>query len=161
MDARRSDGARAIVLGAGAGGGVPQWNCGCPVCALARRGDPRVRPASQAGLAVPGNGRTWVLVNASPDLRAQMAATPSLHPRSPRHSPVTDVILTGGEVDQVAGLLTMREGSPFRLHATKATHAALEANPIFDVLQPDIVERRTFTTPGVVDVADLRIEVVL
>ena len=139
---------------------MPQWNCGCTVCALIRARDPRVRPASQAGLAVSGDGLGWVLVNASPDLRAQLDACAHLHPRGLRHSPVTDVILTGAEVDQVAGLLTMREGSAFRLHATAAVHAELAANPIFDVLRPEAVERRTLTLPGIVEAADLRIEII-
>src|ERR1700733_4521039 len=96
----------AIVLGAAAGGGFPQWNCRCPVCSLAWAGDPRVKPRSQASIAVSANGEQWVLINASPDLRAQIAATRALHPRSGlRGSPIAAVILTGGEIDQVAGLL--------------------------------------------------------
>jgi pyrroloquinoline quinone biosynthesis protein B len=114
----------AVVLGSAAGGGFPQWNCRCPVCSLAWAGDPRVKPRSQASIAVSANGEQWVLINASPDLRTQIAATPALHPRGGlRDSPIAAVILTGGEIDQVAGLLTLRERQSFRLFATAATHA--------------------------------------
>ena len=61
----------AIVLGAAAGGGFPQWNCRCAVCRLAWDGDPRVVARTQASLAVSADGERWTLLNASPDLRAQ------------------------------------------------------------------------------------------
>ena len=70
----------AIVLGAAAGGGFPQWNCNCAVCRLAWAGDPRVRARSQASLALQIGREEWLLVNASPDLRAQILANPALHP---------------------------------------------------------------------------------
>jgi pyrroloquinoline quinone biosynthesis protein B len=131
----------AIVLGAAAGGGLPQWNCRCPVCELARAGDSRVRPRTQAGLAVSGGDGRWVLINASPDLRQQIERTPALRPRSGlRDTPIKAVVLTGAEIDQIAGLLSLRESSPFTLYATPGTHAALAANPIFDALR--MMERR-------------------
>src|SRR5476649_1958767 len=99
----------AIILVAAAGGGFPQWNCFCPVCRLAWSGDPRVKPRTQASLAVSADGRHWVLLNASPDLRAQLQATPDLHPRELRESPIASIVLSGAEVDQTAGLLTLRE----------------------------------------------------
>ena len=98
-------GLTAIVLGAAAGGGFPQWNCNCDVCRLAWAGDARVRPRTQASLAVSRDGRRWTLLNASPDLRAQIAATPALRPRETRGSPIEAVVLTGAEIDQTAGLL--------------------------------------------------------
>jgi pyrroloquinoline quinone biosynthesis protein B len=138
----------AVVLGSAAGGGFPQWNCRCPICSLAWAGDPRVKPRSQASIAVSANGEQWVLINASPDLRAQIAATPALHPRGGlRDSPLAAVILTGGEIDQVAGLLTLRERQSFRLFATAATHAFVAANPMFAALAPDVVSRRA-VVPG-------------
>jgi pyrroloquinoline quinone biosynthesis protein B len=138
----------AVVLGSAAGGGFPQWNCRCPVCSLAWAGDPRVKPRSQASIAVSANGEQWVLINASPDLRGQIAATPALHPRSGlRGSPIAAVILTGGEIDQVAGLLTLRERQSFRLFATAATHAFVGANPMFAALAPDVVSRHA-VMPG-------------
>src|ERR1700683_2232600 len=100
----------AIVLGAAAGGGFPQWNCRCPTCRLAWAGDQRVKPRTQASLALSGDGEPWTLLNASPDLRAQVQATPALQPKAElRGSPIAAVVLTGAEVDQTAGLLTLRE----------------------------------------------------
>ena len=145
----------AIVLGSAGGGGFPQWNCRCPVCQLAWAGDTRVTARAQASLAVSGDGEQWILLNATPDLRAQLLATPSLQPRADlRSSPIAAVILTGAEVDQVAGLLTLRERQAFTVLATDDTLAALEANPIFGVLAADAVRRRTvalgvrFPLPG-------------
>ena len=125
----------AIVLGSAAGGAYPQWNCRCPVCALAWAGDPRVRPRTLCGLAVSADGEAWTLLNASPDLGGQIRATPALHPReSPRGSPIKSVVLTGGEIDQIAGLLTLRESTPVALHATAVTHAAVNSNMMLEAL---------------------------
>jgi pyrroloquinoline quinone biosynthesis protein B len=132
----------AIVLGSAAGGGFPQWNCACANCRLARAGDKRVKPRTQASLAVTNDDEHWILINASPDLRAQLTATPALHPRNGlRDSPVAAVVLTGAEIDQVTGLLTLRERQPFTLHATAETLAAVAANPMFKALAADVVTR--------------------
>ena len=72
---------RALVLGSDAGGGVPQWNGGCRVCRLAWSGDPRVKPRTQAGVALSVDGANWVLLNAAIDLPQQILATPALHPK--------------------------------------------------------------------------------
>jgi pyrroloquinoline quinone biosynthesis protein B len=145
----------AVVLGAAAGGGFPQWNCRCPVCQLAWAGDPRVKPRTQASLAVSADAEHWILLNASPDLRAQVQAGAILRPRAgKRDSPIAAVVLTGAEVDQTVGLLTLRERQGFALFATAETLAALQANPIFGVLGADIVARKTvalaepFDLPG-------------
>ena len=138
----------AIVLGAAAGGGFPQWNCRCAVCRLAWAGDGRVKPRTQASLAVSADREHWILLNASPDLRAQIQATPALQPRAaPRGSPIAAVVLTGAEVDQIAGLLTLREGQSFTLYATAETLAALDANPVFGVLAAGAVARK-IVAPG-------------
>ncbi|UHC13936.1 pyrroloquinoline quinone biosynthesis protein PqqB [Methylobacterium currus] len=132
----------AIVLGSGAGGGVPQWNCRCPICAMARAGDRRVLPRTQSSLAVSADGDHWLLVNASPDIRQQLFDTPALHPREGlRHSPIRAVLLTNGDVDHVAGLLTLREGQPFRLHATRGILDSIGDNRVFDVMAQGVVER--------------------
>ena len=132
----------AIVLGSAAGGGFPQWNCRCPVCRLAWAGDARVKPRTQASVAVSTEGASWILLNTAPDLRSQIAATPELQPQAnTRGSPIAAVILTGAEVDQVAGLLTLRERQSFDLIATEETLACLAENPIFDVLAPYLVRR--------------------
>jgi pyrroloquinoline quinone biosynthesis protein B len=138
----------AVVLGSAAGGGFPQWNCCCPVCRLAWAGDPRVKPRTQASIAVSADGERWLLINASPDLRAQISATPVLRPKADRRdSPIAAVILTGAEIDQTTGLLTLRERQPFRLLATAATHGFVAGNPMFSALQPDLVPRLTIV-PG-------------
>ncbi|NLS70749.1 pyrroloquinoline quinone biosynthesis protein PqqB [Bradyrhizobium brasilense] len=134
---------RVVVLGAAAGGGVPQWNCGCAVCRTARSNHPELQ-STQASIAVSGDGVHWFLVNASPDLRQQLIATPQLHPKhgALRHSPIAGVILTNGEIDAVAGLLSMREGSPFTIYAHERVLAILRANSIFNVLSDKNVDRR-------------------
>jgi pyrroloquinoline quinone biosynthesis protein B len=133
---------RVVVLGAAAGGGVPQWNCGCAVC-LAARTDPELR-STQASIAISADGDHWFLINASPDLRQQLIATPQLHPRAGklRHSPISGVILTNGEVDAVAGLLSMREGSPFTIYAHAKVISILKDNSIFNVLNEKNVRRQ-------------------
>jgi pyrroloquinoline quinone biosynthesis protein B len=133
---------RVVVLGAAAGGGIPQWNCGCPVCQAARNEYPELQ-STQASIAISADGEHWFLVNASPDLRQQLIATPQLHPKpgALRHSPIAGVILTNGEIDAVAGLLSMREGSPFAIYAHPKVLAILQSNSIFNVLSEKNVAR--------------------
>ena len=133
---------RVVVLGAAAGGGVPQWNCGCPACRMARGEEPELQ-STQTSIAVSADGEHWYLVNASPDLRQQLINTPQLHPRKGalRHSPIAGVILTNGEIDAVAGLLSMREGSPFAIYAHPKVLAILKSNSIFNVLSEKNVAR--------------------
>jgi pyrroloquinoline quinone biosynthesis protein B len=134
----------AIVLGSAAGGGYPQWNCRCAVCRLAWAGDRRVVARTQASVAVSADGRQWTLLNAAPDLRAQIAATAVLQPHEgTRSSPLAAVVLTGGEVDQTAGLLSLRERQPFSLHATAETLGFIADNPMFAALAADVVGRET------------------
>jgi pyrroloquinoline quinone biosynthesis protein B len=132
---------RIVVLGAAAGGGVPQWNCGCAVCQAARSG---ALQSTQASIAISADGEHWFLINASPDLRQQLIASPQLHPKAGqlRHSPIVGVILTNSEVDAVAGLLSMREGSPFTIYAHPRVLAILKANSIFNVLSETNVRRQ-------------------
>src|SRR4051794_14749222 len=134
---------RVVVLGAAAGGGVPQWNCGCEGCRTARENGQELQ-RTQASVAFSGDAQHWFLINASPDLRQQLNATPQLHPKPPslRHTPVAGVILTNSEVDAIAGLLSMREGSPFTIYAHARTLAILRANSIFNVLGEINVRRQ-------------------
>src|SRR6202161_16218 len=134
---------RVVVLGAAAGGGVPQWNCGCRGCQAARTRNPELQ-STQPSLAVSADGDHWFLINASPDLRQQITATPQLHPAPGklRHSPITGVILTNGEIDAITGLLSMREGSPFTIYAHEKVLAILKANSIFNVLNEKQVRRQ-------------------
>ncbi len=141
-----------VVLGTAAGGGVPQWNCGCANCRSARNGHPELK-STQASIAVSADRQHWFLINASPDLRQQITDTPVLHPRAGfrRQSPIAGVILTNGEVDALAGLLSLREGTAFDLYAHGRVLSILSDNPIFNVLRPDVVPRRELTLGSIVD----------
>ncbi len=132
------------VLGSAAGGGFPQANCNCRNCADVRAGKPGLSPRTQSSVAVSADGARWLLLNASPDIRQQIAATPQLAPRPgdpPRSSPIAGVALTNGDVDHVAGLLSLREGLRFTLYASERVLAALRDNPIFNVLSAASVPR--------------------
>lgn len=133
-----------IVLGAGAGGGLPQWNCGCQNCAAARAGD--IPSMTQSSIAVSADGETWALINASPDLRVQLAANVALHPTGLRESPLRAALVTNGDIDHIAGLLTLRENQPFDLYATPAIHDILAVNPVFSALNADLVMRMPVAT---------------
>ena len=143
---------RILVLGAAAGGGFPQWNCNCETCRRAWNGS--VPSQTQASLAVSADDENWVLLNASPDLRAQILATPALHPRRPgRDSPLSGAVLTNGDVDALAGLLTLRESWPLALYATPRVLDVLAGNTIFNVLNPDHVVRRKLALGTPMDLA--------
>ncbi|MEX0758699.1 MAG: pyrroloquinoline quinone biosynthesis protein PqqB [Tistlia sp.] len=134
---------RVLVLGAAAGGGFPQWNSNSPASRRARDGDPVAPACSQSSIAVSRDGRRWVVFNASPDIRQQINDNPPLHPaEGVRHTPIASVVLTNADVDHVAGLLTLRESQAFSLYATPRVLAVLAENSIFNVLNPDFVERR-------------------
>lgn len=141
---------RIVVLGAAAGGGFPQWNCNCDTC---RRGWGGEVPAqTQASLAVTVDDEHWFLLNASPDLRAQILANPPLQPRrAGRDSPIAGAVLTNGDVDAVAGLLTLRESWPLALYATPRVLGVIEANSIFKVLDPERVARRPLALDRPID----------
>lgn len=132
------------ILGSAAGGGFPQINCNCRNCADARQGRPGLKPRTQSSVAVSRDGEAWVLLNASPDLRQQIAAAPQLAPQrhaTSRESPIKAVILTNGDVDHIAGLLSLREGFAFTLYGSRRVLATLAANSIFNVLDPGLVPR--------------------
>lgn len=129
---------RINVLGSSAGGGLPQWNCGCANCNGARRGEPWISPRTQSSIAVSQDGLHWALINASPDIRAQFAASRLLHPNGeePRGTRIAAVILTDGQIDHTTGLLTLREGGPLALYATPEVYETLTSSfPIVDLLQ--------------------------
>jgi pyrroloquinoline quinone biosynthesis protein B len=133
---------RVLILGAAAGGGFPQWNSNNEASRRARRGDSSACPSSQSSVAVTADGRNWLVLNASPDIRQQINDNPPLHPKEGvRHSPIACVMLTNGDVDHVAGLLTLRESQPLVLYATDRVLSALKQNKIFDVLNPEFVDR--------------------
>ena len=107
------------VLGSAAGGGFPQWNCGCPNCRGVRAGALRATARSQECVAVSADGGQWFLLNCSPEIRQQIESFPPLHPRGPRHSPIAAILLTNGDLDHCLGLLSLRESHPLVIYATE------------------------------------------
>ena len=142
---------KIILLGAGAGGGLPQWNCGCGNCNAARDG--RIPAMTQSSVAVSADGRNWAILNASPDIRVQLAATPALHPTGLRDMPLHSVLVTNGDIDHVAGLLTLRESQAFVLYATSAIHDVLADNPMLGALRGDLVAREPVALDQTVTIA--------
>jgi pyrroloquinoline quinone biosynthesis protein B len=133
---------QCLVLGAAAGGGFPQWNCGCANCARARSGDPAARPRTQASVAVSPDGAHWLIVGASPDLRQQILANPELAPPpGTRDSPIASVVLVSADVDGIAGLLVLREQHRFRLFAPANILQVLHENGVFASLDAALVDR--------------------
>jgi len=142
---------KCLVLGSAAGGGFPQWNCGCRLCSLARAGDARAKPRSQVSVALSQDGARWLLVGASPDLRQQILENPAMAPRGARHSPIAGVVLVSADVDGMAGLLVLREQQPFRIFAPESTLRIMEENRIFGSLDPAVVERVAITAGQAVE----------
>jgi pyrroloquinoline quinone biosynthesis protein B len=127
---------RFRVLGSAAGGGFPQWNCGCENCRGLRDGSVRAVPRSQESVALSGDGAHWFLLNASPEIRQQIEGFPGLWPRSPRHSPIAGILLNNGDLDHCLGLLSLRESHPLVVHATEAVRAGFcEDNVLYRTLQ--------------------------
>jgi len=133
---------RVKVLGSAAGGGFPQWNCACPNCRGLRAGTFPGKARTQAQLAISADARFWFLLGASPDLRAQIEATPELHPRVSaggdeiRQSPIAGAVLLNADIDHVFGLLLLRELQPLAVHASKSVRRILtKDNSMFAMLQ--------------------------
>ncbi|HTW58164.1 MAG TPA: pyrroloquinoline quinone biosynthesis protein PqqB [Terriglobales bacterium] len=137
---------RVKILGSAAGGGFPQWNCLCSNCRGLRAGTFPGKARTQAQVAVSADGDSWFLLGASPDLRAQIEATPELHPRErvagestknvPRQSPIAGAVLINADVDHTFGLLLLRELQPLRAYATESVRRILsEDNSMFAMLQ--------------------------
>jgi pyrroloquinoline quinone biosynthesis protein B len=127
---------RIKILGSAAGGGFPQWNCNCRNCGSFRAGTFSGKSRAQTQVAVSSDGHVWFLLNTSPDLRTQIEATPALHPQNAgRDSPIAGVLLTSGDIDQIAGLLSLRELQPFRIYCTPSIRRILqEDNSMFAML---------------------------
>ncbi|HXT97553.1 MAG TPA: pyrroloquinoline quinone biosynthesis protein PqqB [Polyangia bacterium] len=124
------------MLGSAAGGGVPQWNCGCQNCREARRGTGAVRPRTQESVAISADGAAWFLLNVSPEIRAQIESFPPLTPREPRHSPLAGLVLTNGDLDHCLGLLSLRESQPLTVYATESVRVGFtEGNVLYRTLE--------------------------
>ena len=132
---------KCLVLGSAAGGGFPQWNCGCTLCNLARAGDPRTKPRTQVSVAATADGARWLVVGAAPDMRQQILENPVLAPVGPRHSPIAGVVLVSADVDGIAGLLVLREQQALRIWAPEPILQILRDNRLFASLDPALVER--------------------
>lgn len=133
------------VLGSAAGGGFPQWNCACRNCTAARAGAPGLAPRTQSSLAVSADGRAWLLLNASPDLRRQIEDARQLWACADdglRNSPIKAVVLTNADVDHIAGLINLREVQPFTVYGSARVLSTLAGNSIFNILAPSAVTRR-------------------
>ena len=123
------------VLGAAAGGGFPQWNCGCPNCHGFRAGLISASPLTQASIAISTPEDVWFVVHASPDIRTQLMAFPPLHPGGLRGSPMAGILLTNADLDQTLGLLTLRESQPLHVYATESVrHAFMHGNSLYRAL---------------------------
>jgi len=126
------------VLGSAAGGGFPQWNCNCNNCAGLRAGTLRAQPRTQSSIAVAGSAdASWVLVNASPDITAQLRANPVLQPgRAIRDCAIKAIVLVDAQIDHTTGLYMLRESvRPWELWCTDSAYADLtRGNPVLQVL---------------------------
>jgi len=124
------------VLGSAAGGGFPQWNCGCPNCRGVREGSVPARARTQECVALSADGAAWVLLNCSPEIREQLEGVPALHPREPRHSPVAAILLSNGDLDHCLGLLSLRESHPLAVYATdRVRRGFTEGNVLYRTLE--------------------------
>jgi len=138
---------RIQILGSAAGGGFPQWNCGCGNCVGIRKNAFSGKARTQAQLALSADGSTWFLAGASPDLAFQIENSPALHPRAlhntPRDSPIAGVVLGSSDLDHVVGLLLLRELQPLRVYAAPSILRILrEENSMFGMLnrvEPQVV----------------------
>ncbi len=128
---------KILVLGSAAGGGFPQWNCHCRLCASFRRGEIRGTERTQSSVAVSEDGVDWVLLNASPDVAQQVRTNPPLHPRhGSRQSPIKAIVLTDSQLQNVAGLLSLRESMGLEVYATPQVFEDLTAGlPLLSVLE--------------------------
>ncbi|MGD9783797.1 MAG: pyrroloquinoline quinone biosynthesis protein PqqB [Hyphomicrobiaceae bacterium] len=144
------------ILGSAAGGGFPQWNCNCRNCAGVRSGRPGFTARTQSSLAVSRDGKAWVLLNASPDLRQQINDSPQLGARAEggmRNSPIKAAILTNADVDHIVGLINLREVQPLVVYGSDRVLETLSANSIFNVLNGEKVARHALPLGQVTEIA--------
>ena len=125
------------LLGTGAGGGFPQWNCNCNNCKRLRRGEIKSSPRTQSSITVSADGVNWVLFNASPDIRAQLEAFPPMQPaRAVRDTGICAIVLADAQIDHTTGLIILREhNKPWDVYCTASVHEDLTTGyPLFNVL---------------------------
>jgi pyrroloquinoline quinone biosynthesis protein B len=125
------------ILGSAAGGGFPQWNCNCPNCRGVRDGSLQAQPRTQSSIALSDDGVSWVLCNASPDIRAQLQSFAPMQPgRALRDTGIAGIILLDSQIDHTTGLLSLREGCPHEVWCTEMVHQDLTTGfPLFNMLE--------------------------
>src|SRR5439155_3848557 len=124
------------VLGSAAGGGFPQWNCGCANCRGVRSGAPGLTARTQECVAFSADGDRWFLLNCSPEIRQQIESHAPLHPRHARHSPIAAILLTNGDLDHCLGLLSLRESHPLVVYATERIRRGFtDGNSLYRTLE--------------------------
>ncbi|HET6346716.1 MAG TPA: pyrroloquinoline quinone biosynthesis protein PqqB [Myxococcota bacterium] len=143
---------RIRVLGSAAGGGFPQWNCNCQNCRSVRQGAPHTRARTQASLGLSSGDGAWIVINASPDIRAQIGACAGLQPaHGLRDTPIRAVVLTNADIDHVVGLLSLREFQPLVVYCTDQVREwVFEQNVIYRALKtvPGQLSFRRLETSG-------------
>jgi pyrroloquinoline quinone biosynthesis protein B len=91
------------------------------------RSDPRrAFRRTQSTAAVSADGERWFLLNASPDIRDQVACLPGPIPTGVRQVPVEGIVTTDGELDHTLGIALLREARYLQLYATPAVRSILE-----------------------------------
>jgi pyrroloquinoline quinone biosynthesis protein B len=128
---------RVLVLGAAAGGGLPQWNCNCRNCRGARNGSVKIKPRTQSSIAVSTDRESWALINASPDVLAQLKVLPQLQPaRHLRDTGIKAIILVDSQLDHTLGLGMLREGERLQVYCTASVRTDLmTGNPLLAILE--------------------------
>lgn len=149
------------VLGSGAGGGFPQWNCSCPNCKAVRAGTIKASTRNQSSIAVSPDGEHWALFNASPDVRAQLEGFPEIHPKNKvRGTGIEAIVMFDSQIDHATGLLILREGDPLTIYCTDMVKQDLTSGfPIFNILEhfcgvedhPIPLNGESFTIPNIDD----------
>lgn len=125
------------VLGSGAGGGFPQWNCNCSNCKGVREGTIKASRRTQSSIAISANGSDWILFNASPDIKKQLDDFPAIQPaRQVRDTAISAIVITDAQIDHVTGMLTLREhNKPWDVYTTNAVYEDLTTGfPVFNIL---------------------------
>jgi len=125
------------ILGSGAGGGFPQWNCNCKNCRSFRQGNFNGPARTQSSIAISSDNENWVLFNASPDIRAQLESFPPLQPaRAVRDTGICAIVIVDAQIDHTTGLLMLREHTePWDIYCTEAVKNDLTTGfPIFNIL---------------------------
>ncbi|MGH8477645.1 MAG: pyrroloquinoline quinone biosynthesis protein PqqB [Methylococcales bacterium] len=151
------------VLGSGAGGGFPQWNCNCANCSGLRTGHMRAVARTQSSIAVSNDGRNWVLFNASPDIRTQIENFPAIQPKTGvRDTGIRAIILIDSQIDHTTGLLMLRESNqPLNIYCTDMVRQDLSTGfPVFKMLEdyckvnlhPIPLDGSAFEIPGIEDI---------